>query len=106
MHMRNVVPDRDNRDGTSLPLLASSVYPLTSMRALSSQNEVRSQGIVPVAAGDLKCEGLCSSGGSWGSTGMYNIGGRNLCHSCAVKILRIENLSPVEQMKRLQEHLK
>jgi ferredoxin len=37
---------------------------------------------------------------------MYNIGGRNLCHSCAVKILRIENLSPVEQMKRLQEHLK
>jgi len=45
-------------------------------------------------------------GGNFGSTGMYFIGGRNLCHSCAVKKLGVENESPAEQIRALQPFLK
>jgi hypothetical protein len=46
--------------------------------------------VVPVAAGDLACEGMrggCESGGDWGSTAAYRVEGRNLCVKCAVKRL-------------------
>src|SRR5580693_3784927 len=46
--------------------------------------------IVPVAAGDLACEGMrggCDSGGDWGTTAAYRVEGRNLCVKCAVKQL-------------------
>jgi len=31
------------------------------------------------AAGDLKCQGDCQSGGSYGTTGMFRMGGKILC---------------------------
>ena len=46
--------------------------------------------VVPVAAGDLACEGGrggCESGGDWGSTAAYRVEGRNLCVKCAVRRL-------------------
>jgi len=50
------------------------------------------------AAGDLSCQGFaggCQSGGSYGATGMYYIGGRVLCMDCADKVLvcRISRLA-------------
>ncbi|MCF8533227.1 MAG: hypothetical protein K9G48_09520 [Reyranella sp.] len=59
--------------------------------------------VVPVAAGDLKCVGgSCTRGGSWGATGMYHIGGKNLCRSCAVKELGMGNSPADELMKALK----
>jgi len=58
---------------------------------------------VPVAAGDLKCVGgSCTRGGSRGTTGMYHIDGNNLCRSCAVKELGMENSPANELMKALE----
>jgi len=59
---------------------------------------------VPVAAGDLKCVGgSCTRGGSRGTTGMYHMGGKNLCRSCAVKQLGMENSPADELMKALEQ---
>ena len=46
--------------------------------------------VVPVAAGDLACEGMrggCESGGDRGTTAAYRVEGRNLCVKCAVRRL-------------------
>ena len=58
---------------------------------------------VHLAAGP-KCDGFsggCQSGGSYGTTGMYDIFGKHLCRSCALKILGIETLPHVEQQETL-----
>ncbi|MBI3198348.1 MAG: hypothetical protein HYZ40_12755 [Rhodospirillales bacterium] len=61
------------------------------------------ENIVPAAAGDLKCVGgACKSGGSWGTTGMYQLEGKTLCRSCAIKQLDIENDPAEEIMKTLE----
>ena len=44
----------------------------------------------PVAAGDYKCQ-ACGGGRHSGMTGAYQIGGRILCHKCAVKRLGFGN---------------
>ena len=63
--------------------------------------------IVPAAAGDLKCAGGgCKSGGSFGTTGMYYMEGKNLCRSCAVKQLGMENSPADELMKALDQFIK
>lgn len=54
------------------------------------------------AAGDLRCQGVCNQGGSWGKTGMYSIRGRNLCSECAVKEIGAENLPADEQVRILR----
>ena len=62
----------------------------------------------PVQVAGLKCEGFaggCQSGGSYGSSAMYNIYGRNLCWDCAVKILDVQNASSSEKVLRLEPHL-
>jgi hypothetical protein len=65
-----------------------------------------SENIVPAAAGDLKCVGGdCASGGGRGSTGMYSIGGRTLCESCAVKRLGIGGQPAGEKVKDLEPFL-
>jgi hypothetical protein len=56
------------------------------------------------AAGDLKCQGHaggCQTGGSWGTTGMYSIGGRTLCPNCAIRMLGGENETADEKLKML-----
>jgi RHS repeat-associated protein len=55
------------------------------------------------------CEGFgggCQSGGTYGTTGMYCISGRNVCRQCAIKLIGIENLSSSEQMKILAPFLR
>ena len=60
--------------------------------------------VIPVAAGDLKCTGgSCRSGGSYGTTGAYHMGGKSLCRSCAVKKLGMENSPADELMKALEQ---
>jgi len=56
------------------------------------------------AAGGPRCEGFsagCQSGGSYGTTAMYNISGRALCWDCAVKILNIQNEPAGEKVRIL-----
>lgn len=68
-----------------------------SQRALAGTERVR------VAAGP-KCDGFsggCQSGGTFGTTGMFKILGRNLCKDCAVKFFGIEDLSGAEQLDYL-----
>jgi hypothetical protein len=48
------------------------------------------QDVEPVAAGDYKCQ-ACGGGRHSGMTGAYQIGGRILCHKCAVKRLGFGN---------------
>jgi RHS repeat-associated protein len=60
------------------------------------------------AAGDLRCQGFsggCQSGGSFGTTAMYGVSGRNLCAACAVKILGIENEPASEKVIILRPFL-
>lgn len=40
-------------------------------------------------------------GGTFGTTGMFRILGKNMCLDCAVKYFSIENLTASEQMKYL-----
>lgn len=54
------------------------------------------------AAGDLKCEGVCREGGSWGTTAAYGIGNKKLCRNCAVKQIGVENLPGAEQNEILR----
>jgi hypothetical protein len=58
---------------------------------------------IQVAVGP-RCDGFaggCQSGGTFGTTGMFNILGRNMCLDCAVKYFSIENLNGPEQMQYL-----
>jgi hypothetical protein len=58
------------------------------------------------AVGDLKCSGGdCRTGGTYGTTAMYNVGGRLLCRECAVKALNLGSLPGGEQNKRLDPYL-
>jgi hypothetical protein len=54
------------------------------------------------AAGDLRCEGICRQGGSWRTTGAYDVDGAILCRNCALKTLKIENLPGGQQNFRLR----
>ncbi len=57
------------------------------------------------AAGDLPCEGDCQSGGSYGTTGMYWMEGKILCHDCAIKAAGAQGLSAREQNEILNSFL-
>lgn len=69
-------------------------------------NSARQQALaerVRVAAGP-KCDGFsggCQMGGTFGTTGMFKISGKNLCWDCAVKFYGIEDLSGIEQLDYL-----
>ncbi len=55
-------------------------------------------------AQNLRCDGFsggCQSGGSYGTSAMYQIRGKNLCRDCAVKILGIGNDTSREQTRVL-----
>ena len=56
------------------------------------------------AAGDLKCQSVCASGGSYGTTGAYNVEDKIMCRSCAVKALKIENFPSNLQNKFLRPY--
>jgi len=56
----------------------------------------------PAAAGDLKCQGVCSLGGDRGMTGAYREGRDNLCAKCLVKRLGYEDV-PSSELPRLLE---
>jgi hypothetical protein len=56
-------------------------------------------GVIQVAGGQ-PCQGFgagCQMGGTYGTSALYSIGGRNVCRDCAVKILGIGGLSGAEQ---------
>jgi hypothetical protein len=54
------------------------------------------------AAGDLKCLGICASGGDYGTTAAYRVGNTPLCRKCAVKRLGVEDEPGGEQNKTLK----
>ncbi|MDR3569804.1 MAG: hypothetical protein P4L43_17410 [Syntrophobacteraceae bacterium] len=56
------------------------------------------------AAGDIPCQG-CPNGGSYGSTGMYLIGGKVLCYDCAVKMLGIANMDSAQRAPIMERYL-
>jgi hypothetical protein len=61
-----------------------------------------------VAAGGLRCDGIssgCQSGGSYGTSGMYNIDGRVLCMDCAIKFFSLQDESPKERARILDRFL-
>ena len=64
-----------------------------------------SQDFEPAAAGDLKCQGVCSLGGDRGMTGAYREGRDNLCAKCLVKRLGYEDVPSSELPKLLEPWL-
>jgi hypothetical protein len=53
-----------------------------------------------------RCDGFsagCQNGGSFGTSGMFNIWGKRLCWDCAIKWLGFEELSHEEQLERIKE---
>ena len=59
---------------------------------------------VRVAVGP-RCDGFssgCQLGGSFGTSGMYEISGKKLCRGCAVKFLGIQGLPYQEQRETLR----
>jgi hypothetical protein len=78
----------------------------------SDSNDGASQSNIPntqlAAAGGLRCDGFssgCQSGGSYGSSGMYNIEGRVLCMDCAIKFFNLQDDSPKERARTLEPFL-
>jgi hypothetical protein len=63
------------------------------------------QDVEPAAAGDLKCQGVCSLGGDRGMTGAYREGRDNLCAKCLVKRLGYEDVPSSELPKLLEPWL-
>jgi RHS repeat-associated protein len=62
----------------------------------------------PQLVAGLECQGFpagCQSGGSYGTSGMYNIGGRTLCRDCAIKLLGLQGLPGRQQTIELTPHL-
>jgi hypothetical protein len=62
---------------------------------------------IHVAAG-LQCDGFpsgCQSGGSYGSSGMYNINGRVLCIDCTIKFFGLQDSSQSERARTLGRFL-
>jgi len=60
------------------------------------------------AVGDLRCDGFsagCQMGGSRGTTATHRVSGRNLCTSCAIKMLGFEELPSVERVKSLAPYI-
>ena len=60
---------------------------------------------VRVAANGPRCDGFsggCQLGGTFGTTGMYTIFGKNLCRDCAIKFLGIQGLPHGEQQETLR----
>ena len=70
------------------PTLLGSADP----EAVSNDNNVKL-----AAAGDLKCQSLCASGGDYGTTATHRAQNQNMCRKCAVKQLGIESLPSSEQ---------
>jgi len=59
-------------------------------------------------AGGFSCQGFpagCQTGGTYGTTGMYNVNGRRLCLDCAIKYFGLQGLPGGEQIKILEPHL-
>jgi hypothetical protein len=49
-----------------------------------------------------RCQGFaCQNGGSFGTSGMFNVGNMKLCWDCTIKYLGIQNLSRDEQLKTI-----
>jgi hypothetical protein len=61
--------------------------------------------VEPAAAGDLKCQGVCSLGGDRVMTGAYREGRNNLCAKCLVKKLGYEDVPSSELPKLLEPWL-
>lgn len=60
------------------------------------------------AAGGLRCDGFaggCQSGGTYGTSGMYNIDGRVLCIDCAVKYFGLQDETPGARARFLERFL-
>ena len=65
----------------------------------------RNEGPDLAAAGDLRCQGVCRNGGSYGTTAMYGVRNQNLCANCAVKRLGIEDEPETEKIRVLRPFL-
>jgi hypothetical protein len=51
-----------------------------------------------------RCEGpSCQNGGSFGTSGMFNVQGRKLCWDCAIKRLGLQGLPTDEQLKTIRD---
>lgn len=60
------------------------------------------------AAGGLRCDGFpsgCQNGGSYGTSGMYNIDGRILCIDCAIKFFCLQDEPQSERNRMLDRFL-
>jgi hypothetical protein len=60
------------------------------------------------ASGRTPCDGFsggCQSGGSYGSSALYHILGRNLCTDCATKFLGLENETPAMKLQELGKYI-
>ena len=69
---------------------ANGLLPDGPAKAEAPSEAVPDNPVVLAAAGDLKCEGFsggCQNGGSFGTTAAYTVLGRNVCRSCAVKMI-------------------
>jgi hypothetical protein len=91
---------------------SSSVDDISGSSNGGSSADGASQSNIPnvqiAASGDLRCEGFaggCQSGGSYGATAMYSVGGHALCMDCAVKVLGIQNEPSKEKVLTLSPYL-
>ncbi len=82
--------------------------PVPNWPAGTSTFDDTSGSFQPAAWGDRRCDGYaagCGSGGTYGTTAMYIVQGRHVCRECAVKMLGLENESPAERLREMNEHL-
>ena len=83
---------------------ASSISEGTAYKTLLGGAEPEEIGPQIAAAGDLKCEAMCASGGSYGTTGTYRHEGKVMCRACAVKATGAGGLPGSKQNEMLRSY--
>jgi hypothetical protein len=95
--------------GRSQPSISNSSFfsqwkPGTTLLGGGHQSPGGDEDVKVAARGDRRCQS-CAGGGSWGTTGMYEMEGRILCPECAVKAAGAQDLPADEKVRILEPYL-
>lgn len=105
--LRNTMPT-SLASRRAIRMAVSGLVIVSRLGSADDANQYNAPDMRIAAAGGLHCDGFssgCQSGGSYGTSGMYNIDGHVLCMDCAIKFFGLQDDSPKERVRTLAPFL-